>query len=191
MGSWNTQRHCCLMAKRRLRWLWRQLDKRGTVQSIQRHLDRNRLAEHRTFFSAPQCCCLMEGARCRRLQLGQREPSFQCGTLQSSNRTLDDDRLTDKPPPFSHNDPPANGKVLVAGGYDGDTHASMSSAELYDPATGTWAATGLLRASRDSHTATLLPNGKVLVTGGFDGNGDFSGAELYDPATGRGGQLAH
>ena len=58
-----------------------------------------------------------------------------------------------------------NGKVLVAGGYNG--FGSLSSAELYDPATGSWSPTGSLGTARDSHTATLLPNGKVLVAGGF------------------------
>ena len=53
-----------------------------------------------------------------------------------------------------------NGKVLVAGGY-----ASLASAELYDPATGTWASTNL-SIGRWSHTATLLPNGQVLVAAG-------------------------
>ena len=39
-----------------------------------------------------------------------------------------------------------NGKVLVAGGDDGS--ASLASAELYDPASGTWTATGSLVTGR-------------------------------------------
>src|SRR5213592_4923466 len=73
-----------------------------------------------------------------------------------------------------------NGKVLVAGGNSGP---ALSSAELYDPATGTWTATGSLGTARYRHTATLLPNGKVLVAGGFNGS-DLNRRALYDPATG-------
>src|SRR5439155_7659513 len=61
-----------------------------------------------------------------------------------------------------------NGKVLVAGGHNGSGY--LTSAELYDPASGSWSATGNLNTARFDHTATLLPNSKVLVAGGFNGS---------------------
>jgi N-acetylneuraminic acid mutarotase len=80
-----------------------------------------------------------------------------------------------------------NGKVLVAGGITNTTPPDFgvtTSAELYDPVTGTWSVTGSLNIARFWYTATLLQNGKVLVAGGGgSGVGDNS-AELYDPATG-------
>src|SRR5205814_503760 len=77
-----------------------------------------------------------------------------------------------------------NGMVLVAGGADSNGTVS-ASAELYDPASGTWSATGSLNTARAIHTATLLQNGMVLVAGGFDDiNIPLAIAELYDPASG-------
>src|SRR6478609_1870479 len=76
-----------------------------------------------------------------------------------------------------------NGKVLVAGGSDGGNY--LSSAELYDPANGTWTGTGSLNGARAAHTATLLLNGKVLVAGGLGTGGVvLTSAQLYDPASG-------
>jgi hypothetical protein len=77
-----------------------------------------------------------------------------------------------------------NGKVLVAGG--GSSSAVLASAELYDPASGTWTATGSLATVRIQHTATLLPNGTVLVAaGGLVPFGNFlASAELYDVGLG-------
>jgi hypothetical protein len=74
-----------------------------------------------------------------------------------------------------------NGKVLVSGGYDGNS--VLSSTELYDPATETWTATGSLTSVRIYHKATLLPNGKVLVAGGTSG-GYTASVDIFDPATG-------
>jgi len=71
------------------------------------------------------------------------------------------------------------GKVLVAGGFNSN---ALASAELFDPATGTWTATSPMTTNRSSHTATLLPNGKVLIAGG-GGEGTYNSAELYDPIT--------
>ena len=84
-----------------------------------------------------------------------------------------------------------DGQVLVAGGtsdvYTGsepDRYNSLSSAELYDPATGIWTETGPMTTARYEDTSTLLPNGQVLVAGGFDSSGILSSAELYNPSVG-------
>ena len=79
-----------------------------------------------------------------------------------------------------------NGMVLVAGGLTNFLKQSyLFSAELYDPATGTWTITGSLNTARVWHTATLLTNGMVLVAGGWtQASGQFSSAELFNPTTG-------
>lgn len=80
----------------------------------------------------------------------------------------------------------ANGKVLVAGGsaYVSNQWTSVAAAELYDPATETWTATGSMNTARRGFFMVRLANGKVLVGGGTSSNGDLKSAETYDPATG-------
>src|SRR5215467_14649655 len=76
-----------------------------------------------------------------------------------------------------------DGRVLIAGGDVSTTGFLIPTerAELYDPATGTFAATSSMVTARLAHTATLLPDGKVLIAGGSDGKGLSLRAELYDP----------
>jgi hypothetical protein len=77
-----------------------------------------------------------------------------------------------------------NGTVLVVGGDDINGNA-LASAELYNPATGSFTTTGSLNTARINDTATLLDDGTVLFAGGSDSNGNLlSSAEIYNPATG-------
>jgi hypothetical protein len=79
-----------------------------------------------------------------------------------------------------------DGRVLVAGGFDGQQE-DLTSAEIYDPTSGTFALTGAMTNGRQYHTADLLSDGRVLVAGG---GGDYTtrsflaSAELYDPTSG-------
>jgi hypothetical protein len=87
-----------------------------------------------------------------------------------------------------------DGRVLIAGGELLKGLAlpkTLSSAELFDPRTGTFTATANMTTPRSSHSATLLPNGKVLIAGGGVTNAGgmaddptLASAELYDPGTG-------
>jgi hypothetical protein len=85
----------------------------------------------------------------------------------------------------------ASGKVLVSGGYKpttGNWTTIRASAEIYDPATGTFAVTGSMPGDLLGHTLTLLSSGKVLLTGG---DGDYGmgstptkAAALFDEGAG-------
>jgi hypothetical protein len=84
----------------------------------------------------------------------------------------------------------ADGKVLVADGF-GDGKGPLprlGTAELFDPTTGTFSATGSMLYGRVLHTATLLNDGRVLIAGGTTeaaGGGEATAsAEIFDPTTG-------
>src|SRR5271169_691273 len=49
----------------------------------------------------------------------------------------------------------ANGRVLIAGGFN--STSILATAELFDPATGTFTPTGAMTTARFSHTATRPP----------------------------------
>jgi N-acetylneuraminic acid mutarotase len=81
-----------------------------------------------------------------------------------------------------------DGRVLVVGGSStGGMSDPLASAEVYDPTTATWSATGSMIEARVGPTATLLLDGTVLVAGGAFSNlsGDaLASAELYNSAGG-------
>jgi hypothetical protein len=81
----------------------------------------------------------------------------------------------------------AGGKVLLVG--DDNLFApgppSATSAELWDPATSKWTATGSLNAPRDLFGVASLEDGRALVIGGINDNYlSYSSTKLYDPAVG-------
>ncbi len=80
-----------------------------------------------------------------------------------------------------------DGRVLIAGGaLNIGFRSELASAEIYDPASGTFTETAPMSVPREGHTATLLRDGRVLVAGGSsNGTVTISSAEIYDPEAGR------
>ncbi len=79
----------------------------------------------------------------------------------------------------------SDGRVLIAGGilkgsFSNPCNMEFDSAEIYDPAAGTFSLAGQMQAARGAHFAALLPSGKVLLGGGDEGG---ASAELFDPMT--------
>ncbi len=79
-----------------------------------------------------------------------------------------------------------DGRVLMTGGASRDSQGDWlrAFAEMYDPASRSWARVGEPVTARFSHTATLLLDGRVLLVGGTDIEGVMATAELYDHAIG-------
>jgi hypothetical protein len=66
---------------------------------------------------------------------------------------------------------------------------ALATAEVFDPASGTWQATGPMRYARTGPALTVLADGRVLVVGSTDDtvhidDGAYRTAEIYDPKTG-------
>lgn len=80
-----------------------------------------------------------------------------------------------------------NGKVLVLGGTWGSPSVYSTAtvtAELFDPTTGNWGATGSLLTGLSYPTLTVLPSGLVLMAGANGAFGATPSSELYNSTTG-------
>jgi hypothetical protein len=78
-----------------------------------------------------------------------------------------------------------NGKILIVGGSDASDNP-LASAEIYDPSTELFTATGNMTTPREEPTAILLNTGKVLIAGGWNSASPYylSSAEIYDSTSG-------
>lgn len=78
-----------------------------------------------------------------------------------------------------------DGRFLVAGGthttgVDFSATQFFNTAEIFDPATGTWSATGSMATARSSATSAILPDGKILVAGGRNlASAALNSAEIF------------
>ena len=94
----------------------------------------------------------------------------------------------------------ADGRILLTGGYLGAggvvpcNHgnaacivSATATAEIYDPRTQSFSATGSMNEPRVGQSAVLLHDGRVLVVGGASNASQIplGTAEIYDPATAR------
>jgi len=123
-----------------------------------------------TSFSITLLICLLAGF----IQVKGQQPAWNATGALGAARTRHTATLL------------ANGKVLVVGGLSVPNPCCRlaGGAELYDPATGQWSATGSPITPRYDHVAVRLANGKVLIVGG-SGEPIFpTNAEIYDPDTG-------
>ena len=89
-----------------------------------------------------------------------------------------------------------DGRVVIVGGDTSDLarddawFGPLASAEIWDPATGRFTATGSMARIRHLHTATLLPDGRVLIIGGAGARSatfvdtGIARTEIWDPTTG-------
>ncbi|HEY7637852.1 MAG TPA: kelch repeat-containing protein [Gemmatimonadales bacterium] len=77
-----------------------------------------------------------------------------------------------------------DGRVLITGGLvpvgAGPATTDVASAEIFDPASGTFSPTGDMTTKRFNHSAIALDDGRILVLGG---NG-LKSAEVFDAASG-------
>jgi hypothetical protein len=87
--------------------------------------------------------------------------------------------------------PLPDGGVLVSGGFYNDASGDhyLTSAEVFNPATGTFSSVGIgaMSTPRLGGVAAPLPDGRVLIAGGSYNDGtehSLASAEVFNPATG-------
>src|SRR5919107_710054 len=78
----------------------------------------------------------------------------------------------------------SDGRVLVVGGQNVNTHIGIKVTSIFDPVTSTWSRGSDMAKARWYPTVTTLADGRALVTSGDDQTGTrVDTPEIYDPAS--------
>jgi hypothetical protein len=109
-----------------------------------------------------------------------------CRDLRPDERHVQPDRLDGEDRCGHTATPLQDGRVLMTTGTASmESGSFQSSAEIFDPTTGTFSPTGSMPHRPGRQTAVLLADGRVLIAGGNEvGSRSLVSAELYDPSTG-------
>src|SRR5688572_3177115 len=77
-----------------------------------------------------------------------------------------------------------DGRVIVLGGTNGDTHIGLTVTAIFDHTQNRWTQGRPMNFARWYASVTALADGRVLVTSGDDGTGErVMTPEVYDPVT--------
>ena len=89
-------------------------------------------------------------------------------------------------PKTSHAASVINGKIYVTGGYfrEGEEYKTLSTIEIYDPATDHWTQEPDMLIGRSGHTTEVI-DGQIYIFGGDSNNfyDRLTSVEVYDPRT--------
>ena len=126
-----------------------------------------------------------------------------CGAVRPGDRHVQPDRIDDGAALAAHShragrrprpdrrrphwvEPGGGRRDPLASYRTVEVDSFLASAEIYDPATGTFSKTGSMTSPHRGHTSTLLADGRVLVVGnGGESSPAGTAADVYDPATGK------
>jgi N-acetylneuraminic acid mutarotase len=86
-------------------------------------------------------------------------------------------------PRWSHSAAVVDGKIYVMGGWGADSNRPVAAVEVYDPATGAWAAGASMPTARALFGVSTV-GGRIYAVGGTTFGADkLAVVEAYDPAT--------
>jgi hypothetical protein len=77
--------------------------------------------------------------------------------------------------------PLPDGRVLIAGGYDGNEETA--NAVTFNPSTGTFSPVGNLLQPLELASSAPLPDGRILIVGGYSDTDSVNTTEIFNPAT--------